>query len=210
MTAEQNFAELYRVARAAGAGVAAQHAGFVTADDMTQEAVLWLLEHPRRVAHHRLPTGELHFNLLVAEVVSRHLSPLAQLERAEVTGGSLEDRYTYSVKVVELVLPAVFDPNFEPPLVPDGQPRAANDPSEGNNWRALVLDVTRAVSKVCSVEDKRVLFTRSVGGWTWARFGEAYTQSGESFRRRYKDALQRVAAHLNDGVVVYEIGRAHV
>lgn len=201
MSAEERFSELHRVAQAAGRLVAAQHAGYVTAEDMTQEAILWLLEHPERVDNHTLPSGELHFKQLVGEVVTRRLSKVAQRERDESAGGSPEDRYAYSVRVVELVLPAVFEEQA-PKAISYGQVYSTSDPAESGNFNALVIDVRTAIAAVCSSEDRKVLFTRALGGWTWAKFGDVLELSGETYRQRYWDALRRIVAYLNDGLVL--------
>lgn len=202
MSAEQDFSELYRVAQSAGRIVASQFSGVVTAEDMAQEAVLWLLEHPARVNHATLPDGSLAFKRLVNEVVTRRLIPLARKERAEVLGQDPEDRYTYAVRVIELVLPSVFEAHLPRAVAYSQEPGAGTDPAEGGNFTAMVLDVRRAIESVCDGEDRRVLFTRAIGGWTWAKFGEVYTRSGEHYRGRYHDALRRIATFLNDGVVL--------
>lgn len=200
-SAEQDFSELYRVAQSAGRIVAAQFPGIVSADDMAQEAVLWLLEHPQRVEWRRLPTGQVHFKALVNEVITRRLIPLARRERAEVMGSDPADRYTYAVRMVELVLPSVFEEHL-PQAVAYGQTYSATDPAERGNFTAMVLDIRRAIDKVCSAEDRKVLFTRAVGGWTWDRFGTVYSRSSEFYRVTYHSALRRIAQYLNDGVVL--------
>lgn len=203
-TQEQQFAQLYRVARSAARSVAASAPGVVDVEDLTQDGLLWLLEHPQRVEHATLPDGSLYFTRIVGEV-ARHLSGLIRNELALAGRLDPSDRYAYSVKVIDLVLPYVMDPvgSMAPPVqVETGMPRSQSDPAESGNWHAMVMDLKTAVEKVCSLEDKRVLFTRAVGGWTWQHFGEVLPMSGETYRLRYWDAIKRIAIYLNDGVVL--------
>lgn len=201
MSPEETWAELYKVAQYAGHIIAGKYSGVVDAEDMTQEGMLWLLEHPRRVEHYRLPDGTLHVRQLASEVITRHLAGVAHRERAEVLGVADEDRYAYSIKMVEVVLPHIFE-SVVPKSVEYGQGRGSTDPAERGNFQALVMDVRAAFDAVCSAEDRRILFTRAVGGWTWDRFGEVYERSGEYHRLRYHDALRRMAEYLSNGVVV--------
>ena len=201
-TAEQQFTQLYDIARTAARQVAPAHQGFTTEDDLAQDGILWLLEHPERVGRATLPDGTLFFNRLVGEV-AKQLVRSARKERERAGQLVREDRFAYSVRMVEIVLPAVFDSNHRPPqLDTRGMPRAETDPAALTNWQVLVADVRRAVEAVCDAVDRRILFARSVGGWTWAKFGENYEHSGEWHRQRYHEALRRISAHLSDGVVL--------
>ena len=101
------------------------------------------------------------------------------------------------------MLPGAFDPTYRPRGRHDSDRVTTNsDPATGDNWSAYVADVKRAVDAVCSAEDRKVLFTRSVGGWTWAKFGSVYTSSGESYRLRYHAAVDRICVFLSGGEVL--------
>lgn len=207
MSAEDHFTQMYAVAGSAARTVASTYNGFVTVEDLQQEGVLWLLEHPERVENHTLPDGTIHFTGLAFELISK-LVRTARREK-ERAGAVQVERYAYTVRMVELVLPGVFDPTYHPPqTIEGGMPRAATDPASLTNWQAMVADVRKAIDEVCSLLDKRILFTRSVGGWTWAQFGEVYEHSGEWFRLRYHEALYAIAAVLSDGVVMESDGEA--
>jgi hypothetical protein len=199
---DERFAQLYSIARKAAAITHHANRDFTDPEDLTQSAMLWLLEHPERIDHNTMPDGRLAHNRLVSEAV-RVLVRQAKRERRQALGYDPDAEYTYSVKLVEAVLPGVFDPNHRP-VRPEGEEKVSGnrDPSEGNNWAAYVMDLKRAVHAVCDVVDKRILFARSVGGWTWADFGKRYSQSGEWHRVRYHEAVSRLVAWLNDGVVL--------
>lgn len=203
MTAsEERFSQLYEIAQKAARLVAPNHVGFTTEEDLSQDGILWLLEHPERVERAALPDGTLFVNRLVGEV-ARHLTRIARKERERAGQLVNVDRFAYSAKMVEIVLPGVFDPNYRPPQEDAaGQPRAKTDPAALSNWQTLVADVRTAIEAVCDNVDKRILFARSVGGWPWAKFGENYEHSGEWHRRRYHDAVRRISAYLSDGLVI--------
>lgn len=199
MNAEDRFSELYRVAQFAARKV---RSDFADVDDLTQEAMLWLLEHPKRVDHALLPDGTLFTQRLASEVIEKSLIPYAQAQERQSSGVEPEVQYLYSARVVEIVLPAVFDRDYRPPFLEQSdRVTTTADPTTADNWTAMVVDVARAVAAVCSTADRQVLFSRSVGGWTWDRFAAVYTMSSETYRLRYHDALRRIVLFLNAGEV---------
>ena len=202
MTPEEQFAELFPIAKAAARAVYGGNQDYVDVDDLTQEAMLWLLEHPKRVEHAHLPNGGIYWPRIVAEVC-KVLNAYVGKERLEAQGYGPIEHYTYSAELVELVLPGAFDPTYRP-RGHDSSDRVTtnSDPATGDNWSAYVADVKRAIDAVCSTEDRKVLFTRSVGGWTWAKFGSVYTASGESYRLRYHAAVDRICVFLSGGEVL--------
>lgn len=202
MTPEEQFAELYRIAHGAATAISTSNAGFVTFDDMRQDAMLWLLEHPSRVEHNRLPDGTLAYQRLVSEVC-RPLVTIAQRERREALGYDPGDDYKYSTRLIMLVLPAVFDPDYRPPGL-DGSDKVAttSDPAAADNWTAFVADVKRGIDAVCSASDRQVLFTRSVGGWTWREFEERRKYGKDYYRDRFFDAIERICTFLNAGMAL--------
>lgn len=201
---EDRFSELHKVAKWAATQVWPAHRAYTTVGDLTQEGILWLLskQGQKRVDNHTFDDGELHARGLMLDVVNSALLPYVRKERREALRGADDDTHTYSEKALEAVLPAVFDPTYRPAAQAQERVSGTNDPASGNNWGALVVDVKRAVDAVCADDDRRILFARSVGGWTWAKFGETYSLSGEWHRLRYHDCLARMAAFLNGGVKV--------
>lgn len=202
MNPEERFAQLHEIAQIAACAVNGVHYDYTDVEDLSQEGILWLLSPAgqKRVKSCSFPDGSIHRNQLIANVIERALMPLVKAERKHALGFEDPDP-AYSEKMVELVLPAVFDPHYELPK--QVQERVQTDPASGNNFAAYVTDVKRAVDTVCSLDDRRVLFTRSVGGWTWAHFAAVYSdRSDEWYRLHYKDALTRIVAFLNAGVVL--------
>src|SRR5674476_851964 len=114
MTPEEQFAELFPIAKAAARAVYGGNQDYVDVDDLTQEAMLWLLEHPKRVKHAHLPNGGIYWPRIVSEVC-KVLDAYVGRERLEAQGYEPFKNYKYSEGLVELVLPAVFDPSYRPP-----------------------------------------------------------------------------------------------
>jgi len=202
MTPEEQFAELFPIAKAAARAVYGGNQDYVDVDDLTQEAMLWLLEHPKRVKHAHLPNGGIYWPRIVSEVC-KVLDAYVGRERLEAQGYEPFKNYKYSEGLVELVLPAVFDPSYRPPGLDHSDRVTTNsDPAANDNWSAYVADVRRGVEAVCSKKDRQVLFARAVGGWTWAQFGRTYTASGESCRVRYHAAVDRICVFLSGDTVL--------
>jgi len=202
MTPEEQFAELFPIAKAAARAVYSGNQDYVDMDDLTQEAMLWLLEHPKRVEHAHLPDGGIYWPRITSEVCAV-LNAYVGKERLEARGYEPFEHYKYNARLVELVLPGVFDPTYRPPGLDNSDRVTTNsDPAAGDNWATFVVDVRRAVKAVCSKQDRQVLFTRVVEGWTWAEFGERRPQSEISYRRRYHAAVDRICAFLSGGEVL--------
>jgi DNA-directed RNA polymerase specialized sigma24 family protein len=153
------------VDRAASA-VARRYGSVTTVDDMRQSGWEWVLSHPARLEHHRLPDGTLFRNNLTSDLI-RHLTELAKQERAAAQGVPWDDQYAYNAGVVDLVLPAVWDARYRPPAV-EARTRSVADPAVAGNWEAMVADVRRAVDAL-PLSQRRVLFAyyghARGGGW---------------------------------------------
>ena len=85
MTPEEQFAELFPIAKAAARAVYGGNQDYVDVDDLTQEAMLWLLEHPKRVKHAHLPNGGIYWPRIVSEVC-KVLNAYVGKERLEAQG----------------------------------------------------------------------------------------------------------------------------
>lgn len=183
--------ELLRAVRRAADHVHKSNREYTTLEDLTQEAHLWLLEHPGRVTHNTLPDGSVNQNRLTAELV-RHLIRVAETERTETLGLSPTppaEQVGYTRPWVELLLPAVFIPGWRPEGVED-----AGDP--GDSWRVMVTDLSRAVAGLGQAE-RDLLFTRVVGGWSWRKFAEVGEGCRETWRCRYHRVVDKLVGVLN-------------
>ena len=202
MTPEEQFAELFPIAKAAARAVYGGNQDYVDEADLSQEAMVWLLEHPKRVEHAHLPDGGIYWPRIVSEVC-KALNAYVERERRATRGYDPIEHYKYSARLVELVLPGAFDPEYRPPgLDTSDRVTTTSDPAAGDNWTAFVADVKRGVEAVCSKRDRQVLFTRAVGGWTWTEFGQRLALSDESYRLRYHAAVDRICVFLNAGTTL--------
>ena len=181
--------ELTKIAGIAASKVYQRYRDYVTREDLVQEALLWLLEHPHRVERAVLADG----SRAISQVVKELTAPLVRYAKAEqdaAIGPVEEAQEFYTSEWIEYVLPGVFDRWFRPHAVESG------DLSE-DLWSAMVADLEKAVNAVSTNEDRRVLFARSVGGWSWQRFSDEYGQSRTTWQRRYRAAMARLAEWLN-------------
>src|SRR5665647_3078528 len=95
MTPEEQFAELFPIAKAAARAVYGGNRDYVYVDDLIQEAMLWLLEHPKRVEHAHLPDGGIYWPRIVSEVC-KVLNAYVGKERLEAQGYEPFEHYAYS------------------------------------------------------------------------------------------------------------------
>ena len=202
MTPEEQFAELFPIAKAAARAVYSGNQDYVDEADLSQEAMVWLLEHPKRVEHARLPDGGIYWPRIVSEVC-KVLNAYVERERKATRGYDPIEHYKYSARLVELVLPGVFDPDYRPPgLDTSDRVTTTSDPAAADNWAAFVADVKRGIEAVCSKKDRQVLFTRAVGGWTWRDFEERREYGKDYYRDRFFDAIERICTFLNAGMAL--------
>lgn len=172
-------------------------------DDLYQEGLLWLLDHPQRVQHATFGDGEIYGTTLVAEI-RRHYVTAGTDRPGMVDAPFIESKYTPGM--VSMILPAVYDPEYQPfrERTEGGERFARMDPSESGNWQALVADVSRAVDALGrESEDMRYVFRHDVLGESYATIGQSEGVGHTTAHARVKDTLEWMAHWLNgdfDGI----------
>lgn len=147
---------LHACARAAGK-VARTNKSYVEQADVLSEMYVWILKHKRQVAEW-LEDGQHGMNKLgVALYRAGH--KFAALERARRTGCQLSDFYWYTEAVLTELLPDVWDYQdwFKAPT--QEHVRGRQQPSEGGNRQAMMIDVAWAVSTL-EADDQTLLRDR--------------------------------------------------
>lgn len=198
MNAEERFSLILSIAKRAARRMRSKS---VDLDDLTQEATLWLLEHPGRVDRCVLPDGNYYYPQIEAEVITGCLVPYVERESVFFYRRDTEADYRYTPKVVELALPGVFDSQYRPPFLQgDDKVTTTKDPTTVDNWTCFVADVSRAMSVVCSERDKKLLFARSVLHWTFSDCAREWEMSEKTYGMQYRDALSAITTYLNSGI----------
>lgn len=195
---ETRFSQLYAIAKQAGQTVASDFGGYVTAEDMTQQGVAWLLEPARDKLLQRSvdPEGNLYHSSLVREV-RRHLNAAARLERVITDGGRPSDVARYSSGTVTSVLSAAWTDERPDAGVDDSGIKHRADPATGGDYQATVLDVRRGVRDAVGKRDQAFLFARYVTGLSWDAVGELFDTTPDAARMRAARSVEAVVDYLN-------------
>lgn len=188
---------LYEVAgRAAYAHVAGKGLPVHMREDLTQEGVLWLLEHPQRVRHARLSDGTLYGSALVSEIRKHYVSSGA--DRHQGNEAFVDTEWT--PRMVETVFPAVYDPEYKPfrEGTEPGERFAKRDPSEANTWLALIADVSSAVDALGKSSDAvRFIYRHAVLHESYLAIAQVEGVSDWTARQRVVQGLQWMSDWLN-------------
>jgi hypothetical protein len=183
------------IAKRAGSSVA-HHNPEVGCDDMTQEAMTWLVSHPEMVDKNVDPDGELYHHRLYL-LTMRHIIPLARAARAALYGAPCDDQ-KYTARTIKAVLPSLW--SDEHAARPEAEVRSHADPAVGGNWPALVADV-RAAFALVGTTDQRILLCRYGLALTWDASGTRAGVSEGAARVRADRAIVAMTDWLN-GVYV--------
>lgn len=181
------------VNRAAGA-VSRRYGSFTTFEDMCQDGYEWALRHPGRLDHYLLEDGTVYRNLLVSDLTA-YLTKVAKRERAAVLGHLPGDQFGYTADMVELVLPALWDATYRPPVV-EVRSSSASDPAFAGNWEAMVADVRAAVDGLPSAQ-ARVLLAYYGMAHGWRDAAVLLGMSKTAANNMGRQAVDRVVDVLN-------------
>lgn len=126
-------------------------------NDLSQEAWLWLYDHPARVERDADKPKTASWRL--TRDLGAHLGDICRREKAQALGYKPEDEYRYGKAMVALALPAAIAGTTEPPTFVREEIAKRTDPSEGGNWMALLADMGMAWEHADLTEQQRELLT---------------------------------------------------
>jgi hypothetical protein len=166
-------------------------------EDLRQEGVTWLLEHPNRVEHAFRNQNHGSASTLVAEMRKHFHESGADRPPGEVVRRQhIEPKYTPGL--VAAVLPGAFDPDYIPLDSPD-QGDWMGDRSESvERWRALVADVNKALTAYGRYSKNVImLFRHEALGDTYKEIGRDEGYSHVTVSARCAEVLQWLSDYLN-------------
>lgn len=170
------------------------------ASDLYQEGVVWAFSHPRKMEGWMSDTenpkrGWARFTRAVEGAMTR----VARQEKASREGYDPDDEVFYGIRQIELCLPALWDEHIKlhgpsrEPAVGTSNP----DPSEGNTWAVMVLDVQDAWGAAnLDAGERAMLRYRYGSGATYAELGRAFEVAASTAESRVKKALRKMQRHL--------------
>lgn len=148
-------------------------------DDLTQVALMWCVQHPRKLAEF-LAAEDTGSRLLVASMRNA-CRDYARKQKASEVGYEPEDETFYSKRMLKGdgtnpgLLHYVWDrKNWErPPFRGESAGRSAGDPAEGGAWLAIMCDVQAALN-VLNKAEYNLLKAHYEDGNTYESLTERY------------------------------------
>lgn len=164
MTTTELLTEAQPIATRVARSVVRHFAGYIEAEDIVQDLVLWCLEHEDKAREYLEPTDDdpkcIVGRRKMHTTFRRRARGLANEAKAERLGYSVRDLHFYSAASIEELLPTAM--NYTAWL-PSGQapegPKAKSDPALGNDLLAMLCDI-RGAYLSASMEDQELLGRR--------------------------------------------------
>jgi RNA polymerase sigma factor (sigma-70 family) len=203
---EAQYAFLYEKAEQAAREVAREFHG-VDWEDLTQEALLWCIQHPGKVQQY---AGEDAIGQLMV-AMKNSCKAYAVKQQALARGDEAQiDPYWYSTELLKGfgrgsgqrgLLHFVFDDEawMNPERTSDDPGvRAKKDPAEGGNWLATLSDVSSAVDKLSREDPKAwgLLVLHYKQQYTYDEIGAALTPAVS--KQRVLERIDRAIRKLQD------------
>lgn len=157
-------------------------------EDLTQEGILWLLEHPGEIDAARDRDGNPYTSRIVGRIRMHYVR--SGLDSQGIEPPFIDRKYTPDM--VASIFPAVYDPEYTPfrEQTEAGERFAEKDPAEANTWFALVADVSSAVDAY-GVKSEGIRYV-----WLHEVLGESYDQIAARMGVSRTTAHRRVAETL--------------
>jgi hypothetical protein len=164
-------------------------------EDLTQEGILWLLEHPGEIEAASDRDGKPYTSRLVGRIRMHYVR-----SGMDASGEDpfIDKRYT--PEMVALAFPAVYDPEYAPfrERTEAGERFAKKDAAEGNNWLAIVADVSSAIDAYGRLEEGiRYVWMHEVLGEPYEAIAARKGHSRTTAFRIVSDTLSWLADWLN-------------
>ena len=143
--------------------LASRYRGYASYEDIQQECYLWLLTHYDRADKWRNTYSEKHAERTLTKALRNAGERYCRKERAEASGGSVEEEFFYSIPMIADLLTLALDPEWMDVRGIDySEPKVrVGTPEEGGNLVVMVADVGRAYNGL--PEADRALLSRVYG-----------------------------------------------
>lgn len=170
--------------------------GLVRADDLIQEANLWMVAHMDKVTQWR-EEGR-HGQNKLRHACKQWCLKIVARERRRVSGLQPGDLHYYTSAMISELLPAIWNPDDwqTSSMLDTSELKGPSRPSEGNNRIAMIVDV-RTAFYALPKDDQYVLFMLyKDAGMSYDMLGEILGVHERTVRRREERALERMVERL--------------
>lgn len=176
--------------------VARRFRGYTTTPDLVQEAWVWALEHPKKLAEIVAEEEEANRTRRLRNQLVSHLGKVARAIKAQACGYEPDDEFFYTLPALRDLLPGCYGHvDWTSFAVNDLEIRPAGDPAEGGNRVAELSDVNVALGRL-SKEDQRLLFLRYGVGDSEADIAGGLSIEQGAAHMRLERALKRLQDEL--------------
>jgi len=168
-------------------------------DDIFQHGRTWVLSHPQRVTDYLEDEDAKRGWRKLSTATTKAMQRMARSEKAFSSGYRPEDEAFYNAALVELVLPAVLNPELAdaPPQGEQHEIRGAHDPAQSDPWPVHLADVGRALRlSELSVRQRGMLALRYGSHRPLAVVAAVYEVGIPEAEAELHDALRRIVARL--------------
>lgn len=179
------------------------HRGFVDADDLRQEAWIFVYTHARKVGEW-LDTGK-DGERIMAHAIYQHLHNITMEQRYLKDGTRPEDYYAYSMPVLTELLPEIFDDEAYYGTSPSDLTtitRSGKSLAETGDRMAMVADIKAAYASLNEKEKLLVSMKYSFGGMTDNEIAQVTETPEATVNRHVKSALRKMARKISNEPVV--------
>ncbi len=191
----------------ATAGKAADiYSPYVDAEDLRQEAWVWLMGHVERVNEaFEAEVGSARWSL--SKDLGRHLRSIGAREKAHALGYRPEDDYAYRRAVLEMFLPIVAAGSYEEPARGESDGRSNPRPSEGNNWLVMRTDVACAwdnAGLILTPRELEALTLYAIDGYSYGEVATVMDSTEVSAKESVERAYRKLCDELNTPIPRYD------
>lgn len=160
-------------------------------EDIEQECWVWAVSRSRKVREYLQEDGPKQGRL--ARAIRNAVVRWCEKEKAAIEGYKVDDLYFYSKRELLTLVGVMlsYEDWLKPPGDPSEAPRRHGDPAIGNNWVAILSDVSRAFSEL-EERDREVLYLRTARNMTLHQLGDYYNVSHVTADRWVERALKRL------------------
>jgi DNA-directed RNA polymerase specialized sigma24 family protein len=176
--------------------IARKYRAYIARVDLFQEAWVWRLEHPQKLADIRGEGEEEDRVRRLRGALCSHMDRVARRYKALALGYEPEDEFFYSLPALRDRLECAYGTadwltgrGEEPEVKP------TTDPAEGGNRVAEMADVTSALSRLSKV-DQRLLYLRFGVGDAFETIAANLAVEPEAAKKRVNRALSRLQQEL--------------
>lgn len=184
-----------RLAKQGAASAGRSARGLISSEDLTQEALLWVVSNPEKVEQWR-DEGR-HGQNKLRHACKQHCLTIVARERRKKSGLMAGDVFYYTNQMIAELLPYMWSPEDWTTGGGERQDvKGPSRPSEGNNKLAMMCDIHSVYVTLPSRDQSLLVMLHKDGGATYEQVAVWMDVSERTIRRREERALSKMVERL--------------